>query len=165
MKDLQSLSRRAILYTLPIYEMARMRSASALRKTSDGEYADGQGNPASLHRWINLFSHSRRLLNASDRRVVTPNNDTLYTNAWLDLSDGPLLIKTPETGSRYYVTINRRSLHRVYRQVKTGSSRRLLLDSRIPIEDLQASRPACLVIVIQPRARELPQRFARFLLK
>jgi hypothetical protein len=103
MNDLKSLSRRAIVYALPVYEMARMRSSSTLRKTPHGEYADAQGGPESLRRWINLFSHSRRLLNASDRRVVTPNNDTLYTNAWLDLSQGPLMIHTPDTGSRYYV--------------------------------------------------------------
>ena len=103
MNDLKSLARRAIVYALPVYEMARMRSSSTLRKTPSGEFADAQGGPESLSRWINLFSHSRRLLNASDRRVVTPNNDTLYTNAWLDLSQGPLLIHTPDTGSRYYV--------------------------------------------------------------
>ncbi|CAN1522796.1 COG5361 Uncharacterized conserved protein [Burkholderiaceae bacterium] len=103
MIDMQSLARRAIVYALPVYEMARMRSSSTLRKTPHGDFADAQGGPESLRRWINLFSHSRRLLNASDRRVVTPNNDTLYTNAWLDLSDGPLLIHTPDTGSRYYV--------------------------------------------------------------
>ena len=103
MTELKSLARQAIVYALPIYEMARMRSSSTLRKIPNGEYADAQGGPESLKRWINLFSHSRRLLNASDRRVVTPNNDTLYTNAWLDLSKGPLCIHTPDTGSRYYV--------------------------------------------------------------
>ncbi|MEY4694948.1 MAG: hypothetical protein RLZZ95_1397 [Pseudomonadota bacterium] len=103
MNDLSDLARRAIVYALPVYEMARMRSASTLRKTPQGEFADAQGGPESLRRWVNLFSHSRRLLNASDRRVVTPNHDTLYTNAWLDLSHGPLRIDTPDTGSRYYV--------------------------------------------------------------
>ena len=99
MNDLKALARRAIVYALPVYEMARMRSASTLRKTPQGQFADAQGGPASLRRWVNLFSHSRRLLNASDRRVVTPNNDTLYTNAWLDLSHGPLRM-TPQILAR-----------------------------------------------------------------
>ena len=103
MKDFDALARQAILYALPVYEMARMRASSSPRKDAQGVYADAHAGPESLRRWVNLFSHSRRLLNASDRRVVTPNNDTLYTNAWLDLRQGPLLIKTPNTGERYYV--------------------------------------------------------------
>lgn len=103
MNDLNALARQAILYALPVYEMARMRASSSPRKNAQGKVADPSAGPESLKRWVNLFSHSRRLLNASDRRVVTPNNDTLYTNAWLDLSNGPVLIKTPDTGQRYYV--------------------------------------------------------------
>ena len=103
MKDAKALAREAIIYALPVYEMARMRASSSPRKNADGIFADANGGPESLSRWVNLFSHSRQLLNAKDRRVVTPNNDTLYTNAWLDLSDGPLFINTPDTGNRYYV--------------------------------------------------------------
>lgn len=103
MTDLIALARQAVLYALPVYEMARMRASSSPRKDAHGVYADPHGGPDALARWVNLFSHSRRLLNASDRRVVTPNNDTLYTNAWLDLSQGPVLIQTPDTGQRYYV--------------------------------------------------------------
>ena len=103
MKDAKALAREAIIYALPVYEMARMRASSSPRKNADGIFADANGGPESLSRWVNLFSHSRQLLNAKDRRVVTPNNDTLYTNAWLDLSHGPLLINTPDTEDRYYV--------------------------------------------------------------
>lgn len=35
--------------------------------------------------------------------VVTLNHDTLYTNAWLDLGAGPLVIDVPDTAGRYYV--------------------------------------------------------------
>ena len=99
----QALARDAVLYTLPLYEMARMRSATSPRRNASGVFADASGGPESTLRWVNLFSHSRQLLGPAVRRVVTPNNDTLYTNAWLDLSDGPLLIYAPDTGSRYYV--------------------------------------------------------------
>ena len=50
MNDLSDLARRAIVYALPVYEMARMRSASTLRKTPQGQFADAQGGPASLRR-------------------------------------------------------------------------------------------------------------------
>src|SRR3546814_19650994 len=54
-------------------------------------------------RWVNQFTHTRRLRGPDDKEVVTPNNDTLFTNAWLDLSAGPLVIDVPEMGPRYRV--------------------------------------------------------------
>lgn len=104
-QDLNALARAAVTWTLPLYEMTRMISTSSVRKNRQGRIADPdpQAGPESPWRWVNLFSHTRRLLGPADRRVVTPNNDTLYTNAWLDLSDGPLLIQAPDTGNRYYV--------------------------------------------------------------
>src|SRR5690606_30340047 len=49
------------------------------------------------------FTHTRRLRSPEDKEVVTPNNDTLFSNAWLDLSGGPLVIDIPEMGRRYWV--------------------------------------------------------------
>ena len=49
----------------------------------------------------NTFIHVRRLSDASSRLVTTPNNDTLYSSAWLDLSLGPVEIELPEAGERY----------------------------------------------------------------
>ena len=98
---LYSLALQACVYGWPLFEMQRMRSATSARK------APGQGfagdSPESTQRWCNLFTHERELLTAGKSRVVMPNNDTLYANAWLDLSAGPLVIKLPDTGSRYYV--------------------------------------------------------------
>lgn len=101
-QDKLALTKEAIIFTLPLYEMARMQSASSPRRNA-GVFADPAGGPESTLRWVNLFSHTRHLLGPADRRVVTPNNDTLYTNAWLDLTQGPLLIHAPDTGGRYYV--------------------------------------------------------------
>ena len=91
---------RAVLYTLPLYEMTRMRAATSPRRHAEHGFA-GEGAGSTM-RWINQFTHTRRLLGPRDREVVTPNNDTLYTNAWLDLSGGPLLIDVPDMGERYW---------------------------------------------------------------
>ncbi len=50
----------------------------------------------------NLFLHRPTLADASSRSVTTPNNDTLYSSAWLDLSGGPLIINLPASGERYF---------------------------------------------------------------
>lgn len=51
---------------------------------------------------FNTFNCARDLL-GPDAAFVSPNNDTLYVVAALDMSGGPLLLHTPDTGDRYYV--------------------------------------------------------------
>lgn len=89
-----------VIETLPLFEMARMRAATTARRHPVHGFA-GEG-PDSRARWVNQFTHTRRLLGPADKEVVTPNNDTLYTNAWLDLSDGPVIIDVPAMGDRYW---------------------------------------------------------------
>lgn len=56
-------------------------------------------NPAAP---FNAFSHARTLAGPEDT-FVSINNDTLYSMAQIDLSVGPVLLKTPDTAGRYYV--------------------------------------------------------------
>lgn len=35
--------------------------------------------------------------------MVRPNFDTLYSSAWLDLTDGPFVVSTANTGGRYFL--------------------------------------------------------------
>jgi hypothetical protein len=51
---------------------------------------------------FNTFGAARQLL-GPDAEFVTPNNDTLYLIAALDLSGGPVVLTVPDTGDRYYV--------------------------------------------------------------
>ncbi|MGJ7570595.1 DUF1254 domain-containing protein [Variovorax sp. RB2P76] len=95
--ELRTLAEQAVLYAYPLYEMSRMRAATSPQRTNTAGEA-----PKPL-RWCNVFTHARQLLGPGKSRVVTPNNDTLYTNAWLDLGDGPLVIDVPDTAGRYYV--------------------------------------------------------------
>lgn len=90
----------AIVQTLPLFEMMRMRAATTARRHPTLGFA-AQDRESRL-RWVNLFTHTNRRLGPEDREVVSPNNDTVYSNAWLDLSAGPVLIDTPDLGDRYW---------------------------------------------------------------
>lgn len=52
---------------------------------------------------INQFAHKRSFPDASFTDIVSPNADTLYSTAWLDLSKEPIILSVPETGKRYYL--------------------------------------------------------------
>ena len=45
---------------------------------------------------INQFNHAKKLADASFRTVVTPNVDTVYSQAWLDISTEPMVYVLPE---------------------------------------------------------------------
>ena len=87
--DLKSAAREAWLYGLPLIEMATTR-ARALT-----------GAGGAVRAGLNAFRHSRDLATHESRGVTTPNNDTLYSSAWMDLTKGPLTLTIPATGDRY----------------------------------------------------------------
>ena len=78
-------ARDAWLWGLPLIEMAQQRS----ERSAEGVK-------------INTFQHQRALVTAKDQFVTTPNNDTLYSQAWLNLEKGPVTISVPASGTRYY---------------------------------------------------------------
>lgn len=51
---------------------------------------------------FNAFAHDRRLAEPGYAPFKSPNADTLYSNAWLDLSQGPVVLEVPDTAGRYY---------------------------------------------------------------
>lgn len=89
----QSLAMHAVVYGLPsVYQYAGMCDACA-PAVSDGPWA------------LNTLVHERTIAGADFQAFRVPNVDTLYSNAWLDLSDGPIVVVLPDFGSRYY-TLN-----------------------------------------------------------
>ena len=73
------------LYGLPLIEMATTRAR---------HLADGMT--------LNRLRHARTLSDHTARSVTTPNNDTLYSMAWIDLTQGAVTLTVPPTGERYW---------------------------------------------------------------
>ncbi|MSR09836.1 MAG: DUF1254 domain-containing protein [Gammaproteobacteria bacterium] len=60
------------------------------------------GSPMVPYAPLNQFFHARKLTTAEYRDGGSPNNDTLYSIAWLDLSKGPVILSHPAMGERYF---------------------------------------------------------------
>jgi hypothetical protein len=52
---------------------------------------------------VGQFANLRKYPTSSFRTVVAPNADTLYSAAWVDLSDGPYMLSYPDMGKRYFM--------------------------------------------------------------
>ena len=88
--DLDALMQEAFIYAFPAFEIGRLHLARRQKASLSG--------PQDRVAWM----HARKLCSPTDRWVTTPNNDTLYSVASIDLSSGPVLIRVPEMGRRYY---------------------------------------------------------------
>ena len=82
---------QAYVYGYPLVEMYRIRFKAVF---------DPESKPRIP---LNHFKHARELLDHTATTVVAPNNDTLYSSAWLDLAKEPLVLDVPDTKGRYYV--------------------------------------------------------------
>jgi hypothetical protein len=51
----------------------------------------------------NHLAHVPAFPDASFRLIVRPNADTLYSNAWIDVSKEPMLLHVPDSGGRFYL--------------------------------------------------------------
>jgi len=91
--ETQAIAQEAyvFLYPLILMDITRKQMINADPKISP------TGGPA------NVFTHVRAFPPADLRVVVRPNFDTLYSSAWLDLSEGPVILSTADTGGRYFL--------------------------------------------------------------
>jgi hypothetical protein len=59
--------------------------------------------PEGFHAPSGQFAHMRQYPDASFTGVTTPNADTLYSFAWLDLAKEPYVLSLPDEKGRYYL--------------------------------------------------------------
>lgn len=79
--DLESAAAEAWIYGVMLIENANSRS--------------GTDAPT------NTLLHAYELTTVDTQFVTTPNNDTLYSRAWIDLNGGPVTLHMPAAGDRY----------------------------------------------------------------
>ncbi|WP_206244833.1 DUF1254 domain-containing protein [Novosphingobium terrae] len=77
-------ARDAFLYALPLVEIANTRATMLGRGLPSGHFLSLKG-----------------LATPKDRFVTTPNADTIYANAFIDLRHGPATLTLPSLGDRY----------------------------------------------------------------
>jgi hypothetical protein len=59
--------------------------------------------PTGGHAPVNQLAHLREFPDASFTDVVSPNADTMYSTAVLDLRAEPLVLSVPDSHDRYYL--------------------------------------------------------------
>ena len=84
---MRALAAEATVYGLPsVYQYAQMI----------GQAVD-ESSPS--YTGFNRWYHQRDVATPEFRVFKTPNVDTLYSNAWLDLSEGPVRVRVPRSGT------------------------------------------------------------------
>lgn len=76
----------AYVYFYPIVENLKTLFYQSVWPHASGSYL-GQ---------LNKFWHFTNLIDWTFVDIVTPNNDTLYSVAWLDLEEQPMVLNLPE---------------------------------------------------------------------
>ncbi len=82
----------AYIYGYPLVLMDVTRSVMTAVPKVDGRKAP-----------INQLLHLERFPDPTFTDVVSPNADTLYSVAWMDLTKEPIILSVPAMGNRYYL--------------------------------------------------------------
>lgn len=88
---LAALVEEAFEYALPLQVIAATRWRAVADPANPGRHAP------------NTLRHERQLSDHRSRWITAPNNDTLYSNAWLDLTPGPVRLQVAaQPAGRYW---------------------------------------------------------------
>lgn len=93
----EQLAAEAYIWGYPLIRSAQLRQNMTLP-----EEPLRPRPPSAAGAPINRIGHARELADPRTRQGVAPNNDTLYSVAWIDTAAGPFVFDTPDFGERYY---------------------------------------------------------------
>ena len=89
--EVWEIAKDACTFVFPLVMMGATMKASTNTETATATQA-----PA------NQLIHTRQLANAQNKMVVTPNVDTVYSQAYFDLSQDAIVLRKPQT-ERYCI--------------------------------------------------------------
>jgi hypothetical protein len=87
-----TLGVQAYIYGFPYVYMTELRRYQVAATVT----------PNLPHMAVNHFWHNQVMGEPESQAGGSPNNDTLYSIAWLDLSKEPVILTVPDLGDRYY---------------------------------------------------------------
>ncbi len=90
--EAEQLGEQAYDYGFPLMDMLRIR-----HEMTSVPCPDGRGNAP-----INHIANASKFATPADRTVVAPNTDTLYSLSQLDLKKGPVVLRHPDMGDRFF---------------------------------------------------------------
>jgi hypothetical protein len=90
--ELAADAREAFVFAYPLLLMDATRAQMTATAT-----------PTAMAAPVNQFANLPQFPDASFHSVVSPNADTLYSSAWLDLTEQPVVLSVPDTDGRYYL--------------------------------------------------------------
>jgi hypothetical protein len=91
--EVEAIAKDAYIYSYAMMESYQTWRVQAVDKTANG-YVGG----------FNVFRHYSEPFTPDNKDIVTPNNDTPYSWAWLDLRAEPMVVSVPAVPKdRYYV--------------------------------------------------------------
>jgi hypothetical protein len=92
-QEIQAIATEAYVYLHPL----------VLSDVTRRVMTNSEPQANSLNGPMNMFHHLRALPPSGFKESARPNFDTLYSTAWLDLGDEPMIVSVPDTAGRYYL--------------------------------------------------------------
>ncbi len=91
----KQIAEDAYIYAYPMIEHYKMIFVTAIYKESEAYTGP-----------FNIMTHNSTLLGPEYTAIVRPNNDTYYSNLWLNLTSEPMVLTVPVIEALLFVPIH-----------------------------------------------------------